>query len=127
MPTCLQPTFMLFPNWYRPSQRAYQTFAHPQLFRQTVQLTDGSTVRLVTISSQKPFVKLGIDSLSHPTWNPQLRNKLLLSEDAQVTKFKDRFANTANETLLGEFDGLLGHLLKDIPKEKIVKKAFTKK
>lgn len=111
----------------RSCQRAYQTHAHPQLFRQTIQLTDGSTVKIASVSSQRPFIKLGIDSLSHPTWNPALRNKLLLSENAEVAKFKDRYSGTANDSLMQEFDGLLGTLLKDTTskKKKVTKAAAS--
>lgn len=88
-------------------RRLLQTHAHPRLFRQLVQLTDGSTVRVVSLSGQRPFVKVGVDALSHPSWNPQLLHRMRLSEHGEVAKFRERFADV-NDTCLQEFDGMFG-------------------
>ena len=95
------------------AHRLYQTHAHSQLFRQTIQLTDGSTARIISVSSKRPWLKLGIDSLSHPSWNPTLRDKMMLSEDGEVGKFKNKFGNMVNDGGLAEFDGLVGTLMKE--------------
>ena len=72
-------------------RRLYQTHAHPRLFWQTVQLTDGSTTRLAALTPTRPFVKAGVDALSHPSWNVRLRSQLQLGEHGEVAKFKERF------------------------------------
>jgi ribosomal protein L31 len=87
-------------------RRLYQTHAHPQLFRQVIQLTDGSMIRVVSVTKDRPFVKTGVDSLSHPAWNPQLRSKMMLSEHGEVAKFKERFTGMGEEEL-NDFGGML--------------------
>lgn len=37
------------------------------------------------------MVKLNIDSLSHPSWNSSLRDKLLLDDHGEVARFRKRF------------------------------------
>lgn len=61
-------------------------------FKQYIQLTDGSLSFVSSLSPQRPFVKLNIDSLSHPSWNLKLRDKLLLDDHGEVARFKKRFA-----------------------------------
>lgn len=87
-------------------RRFFQNFAHPQTFRQTVQLTDGSTIRVVATSNVRPFVKVGVDSLSHPSWNPRLRNKMQLSEHGEVAKFKEKFSSM-DDTSLEDFGDMM--------------------
>lgn len=83
-------------------QRRYlQSLVHPQLFRQTVQLTDGSTVRVASVSKGRVFLKVGLDSLCHPSWNPQLRSRMHLSEHGEVSKFKERFAGMNEDVMDG--------------------------
>lgn len=86
-------------------RRFYQTHAHPHLFRQTVQLTDGSTIRVVSLSNVRPFLRVGVDSFTHPSWNPQLRTQMQLSEHGEVAKFKERFGQVDDSTL-SAFDGM---------------------
>lgn len=88
--------------------RNYQAHAHPRLFPQHIQLTDGSTVRIVSVSDKRPFLKMGVDALSHPSWNPVLQSRMLVSEHGQVAKFKERFEHVADEASLSGFDGLVG-------------------
>lgn len=98
-------------------RRLYQTFAHPQLFHQTVQLTDGSTIRVVATSNARPFVKVGVDSLSHPSWNPRLRNRMQLSEHGEVARFKERFSGMG-EGFLEDFGTMLDTSVDRPPAEK---------
>ncbi len=79
------------------SSRRYQTATHPQLFRHTVQLTDGSTIRLVSVTPNRPLVKLTVDAFCHPTWNPHLKDKLAFAEDGEVRRYKERFENVPDE------------------------------
>lgn len=86
-----------------------QKLAHPRKFGQVIQLTDGSTIRISTLSPEKPFLKLTADSFSHPSWNPNLMNKLKLSEHGEISRFKQRFNESLlNEDTLSEFGDLMG-------------------
>lgn len=80
-------------------RRCLHTFKHPQLFKQTIQLTDGSTVTITSVSDSRSFIKLGVDSLNHPSWNPLLRSKMLLSESGEVSRFKERFGEVENDAV----------------------------
>ncbi|PJF18029.1 hypothetical protein PSACC_02180 [Paramicrosporidium saccamoebae] len=106
------------------SRRLYQNQAHPQLFRQVVQLTDGSTVRIVSLTKNRPFVKAGVDSLTHPSWNPQLRSRMMLSEHGEVAKFKERFEEMDD---LDAYDGLVSVGRDHLIPVKTTKKVANKK
>lgn len=99
-------------------RRGYQTHVHPRLFHQYIQLTDGSAVRIVGVSNKRPFLKLGVDALSHPSWNPVLKNRMLVSEHEEVTKFKERFEHVTDEASLSSFDGLVGVLSTKMTKKR---------
>lgn len=101
-------------NW----RRGYQTHIHPRLFNQYIQLTDGSAVRIVSVSDKRPFLKVGVDALSHPSWNPVLKNRMLVSEHGEVTKFKERFEHVTDEASLSSFDGLVGVISAKVAKKK---------
>ena len=79
------------------SRRTIQTLVHPQKFIRLLKLTDGSIIRVSTLtpppnSSSKASVSLlNLDSANHPSWNPELRDKLLLDDRGQVAKFRAKF------------------------------------
>lgn len=105
--------------------RSYQTHAHPRLFWQIIQLTDGSTTRIASVTNSRPFVKVGVDALSHPSWNPRLRSQMLLNEHGEVAKFRERFE--VNEKSFEEFEGLVGEVKKESKAKIPAKKASKKK
>lgn len=70
---------------------------HPQNFKQYIQLTDGSISYISCLSPSRPFIKLNIDSLSHPSWNSKLRDKLLLDDHGEVARFRKRFGSGEND------------------------------
>jgi ribosomal protein L31 len=63
----------------------------PHRFKQYIQLTDGSVTCISSLSPQRPFIKLNIDSLTHPSWNVKLRDKMLLDDQGEVARFRKRF------------------------------------
>lgn len=65
---------------------------NPLLALRSVELTDGSTFLISSTTSLKPKIKLSVDSMVHPSFNPHMRNKLLLGESLEVTKFKERYS-----------------------------------
>lgn len=85
-------------------------FCHPQKFRQYIQLSDGSVTFVTSISPQRPLIKLTTDSLNHPSWNPEIRYKLLLEDNGQVSKFKNKYGNLEEDDLITELQ------LKEAPK-----------
>ena len=89
-------------------KRGIQTFVHPQKFVRLLKLTDGSTIRVTSLappppqqisSNSAPFTVslLNLDSANHPSWNPELRDRLLLDDRGQVAKFRARFGNNQME------------------------------
>ncbi len=85
------------------STSATQIHVNPHQFKQYLQLTDGSITYVSSLSPSRPFVKLNIDSLSHPSWNPMLRDKLLLDDHGEVAKFRKRFGSDQSDfTLVAE-------------------------
>lgn len=78
--------------------------AHPHHFRQHLRLTDGSLTAIPSISPMRPLLTLNIDSRSHPSWNPRLRNQILLDEEGgEVARFRSKFA-TFNHDQSGFLD-----------------------
>lgn len=84
-------------------RRGIQTFVHPRKFVRLLKLTDGSTIRVTSLapppptqqSDSAPFTVslLNLDSANHPSWNPELRDRLLLDDRGQVAKFRAKFGN----------------------------------
>lgn len=77
-------------------RRGLQTLAHPQRFNRVLKLTDGSLIRVATIvpppaNVQASFTQLNLDSLNHPSWNPELRDRILLDDRGEVAKFMAKF------------------------------------
>lgn len=71
--------------------------ANPRIFKQSLQLTDGSTIFISSLSPNRPFVRLNMDASSHPSWNPKLRDTLLLSDHGEVAKFRNRFGSDESD------------------------------
>jgi ribosomal protein L31 len=80
------------------TKRSIQSLIHPQKYVRMLKLTDGSTLRVSTLTppvstSSLPYSVslLNLDSANHPSWNPELRDKLLLDDRGQVAKFRAKF------------------------------------
>ena len=63
-----------------------------QKFLQYLVLTDGSRIVVPSVSPLRPVVKLPIDSLTHPSWNPDSLNKRKLQASDQLDKFRSRYS-----------------------------------
>lgn len=78
-------------------KRGLQSLVHPQKYIRVLKLTDGSIIRVSSLSpppsNDVPFTVslLNLDSANHPSWNPELRDKLLLDDRGQVAKFRAKF------------------------------------
>lgn len=127
-------------------KRGIQTLVHPQKFIRLLKLTDGSTIRVTsltppnnTLQNSAPFSVslLNLDSANHPSWNPELRDRLLLDDRGQVAKFRAKFnqneeGNSDNVTDYSDFLGMDPNLkisesqLAEV-KVKIPVKAIAKK
>jgi ribosomal protein L31 len=101
---------------------------NPRLFKQFLQLTDGSTIFVSSLSPNRPFIKLNMDASSHPSWNPKLRDTLLLSDHGEVAKFRNRFGSDDSD-FTGAADMFDGDLRKVDSQSKTSEKAkvFRKK
>lgn len=86
-------------------KRGIQSLIHPQKYIRLLKLTDGSIIRVSTLTppstnstSNVPFTVslLNLDSANHPSWNPELRDKLLLDDRGQVAKFRAKYNQTAS-------------------------------
>lgn len=85
--------------------RSIQTLVHPQKYIRLLKLTDGSIIRVSTLtppppnsSSQSSVSLLNLDSANHPSWNPELRDRLLLDDRGQVAKFRAKFGKSKEDT-----------------------------
>ena len=77
-------------------QCQWNEMTHPQRFTRLLKLTDGSLIRVSTLSappSNAPFsfTQLNLDSANHPSWNPELRDRILLDDRGEVSKFRTKF------------------------------------
>jgi ribosomal protein L31 len=78
-------------------KRGLQSLIHPQKYIRVLKLTDGSIIRVSSLSpppsNDVPYTVslLNLDSANHPSWNPELRDKLLLDDRGQVAKFRAKF------------------------------------
>ncbi|BFZ56649.1 hypothetical protein PYCC9005_003696 [Savitreella phatthalungensis] len=63
----------------------------PQLFTQTVILSDGSTVSRMT-TSPRSSVRLTRDIRNNPLWNPSSASGVQREETGRLARFRDRFA-----------------------------------
>lgn len=96
-PLVLRATRMIF-------KRGIQSLIHPQKYVRVLKLTDGSIIRVSTLTpppnskaNEVPFTVslLNLDSANHPSWNPELRDRLLLDDRGQVAKFRAKFEKPA--------------------------------
>lgn len=80
-------------------KRTIQSLVHPQKFIRLLKLTDGSMIRVSTLSpppisasnADYTVTLMNLDSANHPSWNPELRDRLLLDDRGQVAKFRAKF------------------------------------
>lgn len=88
-------------------RRFIQHLTHPQKFTRLLKLTDGSSIHVTTLSpppvgpngpAQLSVSRLNLDSANHPSWNPALRDRLMLNEQGQVAKFRAKFSNSNSNT-----------------------------
>ena len=107
-------------------RRYVRARVHPQLFMQTVQLTDGSLTRMPSLSPSRPFLKLSIDAQSHPAWNAGLCSRMLMEDNGEVKKFKDRFAelSVSEDEMADVFGGMVAMRAHQ---ERVTKKKEEKK
>lgn len=91
-------------------RRGIQTFVHPQKFIRLLKLTDGSTIRVTSLAppptqhANFTVSLLNLDSANHPSWNPELRDRLLLDDRGQVAKFRAKFGNNQPENAVDVTD-----------------------
>ncbi|PVU87710.1 hypothetical protein BB559_005923 [Furculomyces boomerangus] len=77
------------------SELAYPSFpALPEIFRQRVVLSDGSTFTIRS-TSPRAILKLSKDTRNHPLWNPQNQYDLN-DEGGHLSRFQKRFGDYGN-------------------------------
>lgn len=88
--------------------RHYQKHLHPQVFPQTVQLTDGSTIELTAISPKRPLLVLPVDSINHPSWQGGRRDagafgtgRVTIDSHGRLAKFASKFGGMEEAFSLG--------------------------
>ncbi|KAF9415578.1 hypothetical protein BGZ94_000057 [Podila epigama] len=64
----------------------------PELFDQTVVLSNGATFTLRT-SSPRSQLRLTRDTRNHPLWNPELRGTSTGDDSGQLSKFAKKFGD----------------------------------
>jgi ribosomal protein L31 len=83
-----------------------------------LKLSDGSTLRVGTLvppaAASQPngcsVSLLTLDSANHPSWNPALRDRILLDDRGQVAKFRAKYeaaedtANSAMGSVIDDFE-----------------------
>ncbi len=84
-------------------RRFLQTLTHPQKFTRVLKLTDGSLIRVSTLcappsNADFSLTQLNFDSTNHPSWNPELRDRILLDDRGEVSKFRAKFSNEATDS-----------------------------
>lgn len=88
-------------------KRGIQSLIHPQKYVRVLKLTDGSIIRVSTLTPPPPSSTnvvpftvslLNLDSANHPSWNPELRDRLLLDDRGQVAKFRAKFEKNSSNT-----------------------------
>lgn len=81
--------------------RGIQRNVHPRTFPQTLVLTDGSTICVRSTTPGKPVLRLLSDSLSHPSWNPNARERMLNQQNPHLARFAQRFGSDSTADLFG--------------------------
>ena len=69
-----------------------QLFRKPQIFHQTIVLTDGSTFRLMNSSPRKTY-RLTRDKFNNPLWTGRRRSSEEDSQNQQLSRFRRAFRN----------------------------------
>ncbi|KAF8978608.1 hypothetical protein BGZ46_006283 [Entomortierella lignicola] len=64
----------------------------PELFDQTVVLSNGATFTLRT-PSPRPQIRLTRDTRNHPLWNPELRGNISGDDSGQLSRFSKKFGD----------------------------------
>jgi ribosomal protein L31 len=93
----------------RVCRRWMQINTHPTQFRQRIFLSNGSSIETLCISPSKVQVALSLDSLNHPSWNPQASNSQLIDEQGKIAKFTKKF----NEFGTSDLDLSFGSMIAD--------------
>ncbi|KAF7732789.1 hypothetical protein EC973_000063 [Apophysomyces ossiformis] len=68
----------------------------PELFLQTIVLSNGATYTVRTTSPTRANIRLTKDTRNHPLWNPAMLKESLTDESEQLTKFQKRFGGSAD-------------------------------
>ncbi|KAF9431345.1 hypothetical protein BGZ76_000430 [Entomortierella beljakovae] len=64
----------------------------PELFDQTIVLSNGATFTLRT-PSPRPQIRLTRDTRNHPLWNPDLRGNTSSDDSGQLSRFAKKFGD----------------------------------
>ncbi|KAF9956847.1 hypothetical protein BGZ70_009749 [Mortierella alpina] len=64
----------------------------PELFDQTIVLSNGATFTLRT-PSPRPQIRLTRDTRNHPLWNPEMRGNASGDDSGQLSKFAKKFGD----------------------------------
>lgn len=64
----------------------------PELFDQTIVLSNGATFTLRT-PSPRAQIRLTRDTRNHPLWNPELRGNASSDDSGQLSKFAKKFGD----------------------------------
>ncbi|KAF9166509.1 hypothetical protein DFQ26_007691 [Actinomortierella ambigua] len=70
----------------------------PEMFDQTVVLSNGATFTLRT-PSPRAQIRLTRDTRNHPLWNPELRGQSTGDESGQLSKFAKKFGDDLDDLL----------------------------
>jgi ribosomal protein L31 len=64
----------------------------PELFDQTIVLSNGATFTLRT-PSPRPQIRLTRDTRNHPLWNPEMRGNTSSDDSGQLSRFAKKFGD----------------------------------
>ncbi|KAF9584740.1 hypothetical protein BGW38_005344 [Lunasporangiospora selenospora] len=64
----------------------------PELFDQTIVLSNGATFTLRT-PSPRPQIRLTRDTRNHPLWNPDMSRGMSSDDSGQLTRFTKKFGD----------------------------------
>lgn len=78
---------------------------HPTRYLQRLVLSDGSFVETLSIASLRPSVRLAADSLTHPSWNPDIAQALLLEQSSSMASFERRYGKQLGSDVLASIAG----------------------
>ncbi|KAF9971292.1 hypothetical protein BGZ73_005800 [Actinomortierella ambigua] len=74
----------------------------PEMFDQTVVLSNGATFTLRT-PSPRAQIRLTRDTRNHPLWNPELRGQSTSDESGQLSRFAKKFGDDLDDLLDVDF------------------------